>query len=158
MTLFTQNSSRKAAASEMPTDPRVAHVLEILRGGTSSTTEEQIRISEIPAPPFQEAARGAYMKKVLASTGLRVETDDIGNVIGEWPGSSPDIVMLTAHIDTVFPAGTDIHVKREGGRLWRQESRITARDWSLVALSKLSRHKIQNHENDISRCRFRRRR
>jgi acetylornithine deacetylase/succinyl-diaminopimelate desuccinylase-like protein len=38
-------------------------------------------------------------------------------VIGEWPGSSPDIVMLTAHLDTVFPAGTDVHVKREGGRL-----------------------------------------
>jgi len=117
VTLFTQNSSRKAAASEIPTDPRVTHVLEILRGSTSSTTEEQIRISEIPAPPFQEAARAAYMKKVLASTGLRVETDDIGNVIGEWPGSSPEIVMLTAHLDTVFPAGTDVHVKREGGRL-----------------------------------------
>ena len=117
MTLFTQNSSRKAAASEMPTDPRVARVLEILRGSTSSTTEEQIRISEISAPPFQEAARAAYMKKVLASTGLRVETDDIGNVIGEWPGSSPEIVMLTAHLDTVFPAGTDVRVKREGGRL-----------------------------------------
>jgi tripeptide aminopeptidase len=117
VTLFTQNSSRKAAASEIPTDPRVTRVLEILRGSTSSTTEEQIRISEIPAPPFQEAARAAYMKKVLASTGLRVETDDIGNVIGEWPGSSPDVVMLTAHLDTVFPAGTDVHVKREGGRL-----------------------------------------
>jgi tripeptide aminopeptidase len=117
VTLFTQNSSRKAAASEIPTDPRVTHVLEFLRGSASSTTEEQIRISEIPAPPFQEAARAAYMKKVLTSTGLRVETDDIGNVIGEWPGSSPDIVMLTAHLDTVFPAGTDVHVKREGGRL-----------------------------------------
>jgi putative aminopeptidase FrvX len=57
------------------------------------------------------------MKKALASTGLRVETDDTGNVIGEWPGSSPDIVMLAAHLDTVFPTGTDVHVKREGGRL-----------------------------------------
>ena len=43
--------------------------------------------------------------------------DDTGNVIGEWPGSSPEIVMVTAHLDTVFPAGTDVHVKREGGRL-----------------------------------------
>jgi len=117
VTSFIQNFSRKAAASDTPTDPRITRVLEILRGSTSATTEEQIRITEIPAPPFQESVRAAYMKKVLASTGLRVEVDDIGNVIGEWPGSSPDVVMLTAHLDTVFPAGTDVHVKREGGRL-----------------------------------------
>ena len=117
MTSFIQNFSRKAAASDTPADPRITRVLEILRGSTNATTEEQIRITEIPAPPFQESVRAAYMKKVLASTGLRVEMDDTGNVIGEWPGSSPEIVMLTAHLDTVFPAGTDVHVKREGGRL-----------------------------------------
>jgi len=114
---FLQNFSRKAAASDMQTDPRVARVLEILRGSASATTDEQVRITEIPAPPFQESVRAAYMKKLFSSTGLRVETDDIGNVIGEFPGSSPEIVMLTAHLDTVFPAGTDVHVKREGGRL-----------------------------------------
>jgi acetylornithine deacetylase/succinyl-diaminopimelate desuccinylase-like protein len=117
VTSFIQNFSRKAAASETQTDPRVARVLEILRDSANATTEEQIRITEIPAPPFQENVRAAYLKKLLASAGLHVEMDDIGNVIGEWPGSSPDIVMLTAHLDTVFPAGTDVHVKREGGRL-----------------------------------------
>lgn len=117
MTSFIQNFSRKAAASDTPADPRITRVLEILRGGTNATTEEQIRITEIPAPPFQESMRAAYMKKALASTGLRAEVDDTGNVIGEWPGSSPEIVMVTAHLDTVFPAGTDVRVKREGGRL-----------------------------------------
>ena len=117
MTSFIHNFSRKTAASDLPTDPRVARVLEILRGSANATTEEQIRITEIPSPPFQESARGAYMKKLLASTGLRVETDEIGNVIGEWPGTSPDIVMLTAHLDTVFPAGTNVRVRREGGKL-----------------------------------------
>jgi acetylornithine deacetylase/succinyl-diaminopimelate desuccinylase-like protein len=101
----------------MPADPRVTLVLEILRGSANATTEEQIRITEIPAPPFQESVRAAYMKKLFASTGLRVETDDVGNVIGEWPGSSPEIVMVTAHLDTVFPASTDVRVKREGGKL-----------------------------------------
>jgi acetylornithine deacetylase/succinyl-diaminopimelate desuccinylase-like protein len=101
----------------MQSDPRVARVLEILRETASATTEEQIRITEIPAPPFQENVRAAYMKKALASAGLRVEMDEIGNVIGEWPGTTPDIVMLTAHLDTVFPAGTDVRVKREGGRI-----------------------------------------
>lgn len=117
VTSFIHNFSRKAAASDTQTDPRVARVLEILRDSANATTEEQIRITEIPAPPFQESVRAAYMKKALASAGLLVETDDIGNVIGEWSGTSPDIVMLTAHLDTVFPAGTDVHVKREGGRL-----------------------------------------
>lgn len=117
MTSFIQNFSRKAAASDTPADPRIARVLEILRGSSNATTEEQIRITEIPAPPFQESVRAAYMKKVLASTGLRAEMDDTGNVIGEWSGSSPDVVMVTAHLDTVFPAGTEVHVKREGGRL-----------------------------------------
>jgi tripeptide aminopeptidase len=117
VTSFLQNFSRKAAASDTQTDPRVARVLEILRESVNATTEEQVRITEIPAPPFQESVRAAYMKKILAAAGLRVETDEIGNVIGEWPGTSPEIVMLTAHLDTVFPAGTDVHVKREGGRL-----------------------------------------
>jgi tripeptide aminopeptidase len=117
VTSFIQNFSRKAVASDLPIDPRVARVLEILRGSSNATTEEQIRITEIPAPPFQENTRGAYLKKLFVSAGLRVETDDVGNVIGELAGSSPDIVMLTAHLDTVFPASTDVHVKREGGRL-----------------------------------------
>jgi len=117
VTSFIQNLARRAVAADTHADPRVASVLAILRSSAEATTEEQIRITEIPAPPFQEAARGMYMKKLLASTGLRVEIDGAGNVIGEWPGSSPDIVLLTAHLDTVFPPGTDVSVKREGGRL-----------------------------------------
>jgi len=117
VTSFIQNFARKAAASGAPDDPRIARVMRILRDGVSATTEEQIRITEIPAPPFQESARAAYMKKLLTGAGLRVETDDTGNVIGEWPGTSPEIIMIAAHMDTVFPAGTDVRVKREGGRL-----------------------------------------
>ena len=117
MTSFIQNFSHRTAASDAPNDPRVARVLEILRASGKATTEEQIRITEIPAPPFQESVRAAYMKKLLASAGLRVETDDTGNVIGEWTGASPDVVMLTAHLDTVFPPSTDVRVKQEGGRL-----------------------------------------
>lgn len=117
MSSFLQDFSRKAAAAGAHTDPRVTRALDILRDTANATTEEQIRITEIPAPPFQESVRAVYMKKLFAAAGLHVETDETGNVIGEFPGSSPDIVMLTAHMDTVFPAGTDVHVKREGGRL-----------------------------------------
>ncbi len=117
VTGFIQNIARKTSTVEAGQDPRVAQVLEILRKTVKETTEDQIQITEIPAPPFQESNRAAYMKKALAAAGLRVETDGAGNVIGEWAGSSPDIVMITAHLDTVFPAGTDVRVKREGGRL-----------------------------------------
>jgi tripeptide aminopeptidase len=117
VTAFIQNIARKISTVEAGQDPRVARVLEILRNTLQETTDQQIQITEIPAPPFQESVRAAYMKKALTASGLRVETDRAGNVIGEWPGSSPEIVMITAHLDTVFPSGTDVRVKREGGRL-----------------------------------------
>jgi tripeptide aminopeptidase len=117
VTTFIQNLTRKTAAAALQDDARVAHVLEFLRANASSTTDEQIRITEIPAPPFHEGVRAAYMKKLFAAAGLRVEMDATGNVIGEYAGASQDIVMLTAHLDTVFPAGTNVTVKREGGRL-----------------------------------------
>ncbi len=117
LTSFIQNFARKASAAQAQEDPRIARVLDILRTTAAQTTDEQIRITEIPAPPFQEAARAAYMKNLLAGAGLHVSVDATGNVIGEFPGSSPEIVMVTAHMDTVFPAATDVHVKREGGRL-----------------------------------------
>lgn len=117
MSSFLQNLTRKTAAADLQNDLRIARVLEILRSSANAVTEEQARITEIPAPPFQESARAVYMKKALAATGLRVESDETGNVIGEYPGASTDVVMLTAHMDTVFPQGTDVRVKREGGRL-----------------------------------------
>jgi tripeptide aminopeptidase len=117
VTAFIQNLTRKSAAAALQDDARVAHVLEFLRANASATTDEQIRITEIPAPPFHEGARAAYMKKLLAAAGLRVEIDGTGNVIGEYDGTSQDVIMLTAHLDTVFPAGTNVNVKREGGRL-----------------------------------------
>jgi acetylornithine deacetylase/succinyl-diaminopimelate desuccinylase-like protein len=117
VTAFIQNFTRKTAAAALQDDARVAHVLEFLRADVSATTDEQVRITEIPAPPFHEGARAAYMKKLLSAAGLRVEIDGTGNVIGEYAGTSQDSVMLAAHMDTVFPAGTNVSVKREGGRL-----------------------------------------
>jgi tripeptide aminopeptidase len=117
VTSFIQNLTRKTAAAALQDDARVAHVLEFLRANAPATTDEQIRITEIPAPPFHEGVRAAYMKNLFAAAGLRAEMDATGNVIGEYPGASQDIVMLTAHLDTVFPAGTNVSVKREGGKL-----------------------------------------
>jgi len=100
-------------------DAGVQQALANLAATADATTEEQIRITEIPAPPFHETARGVYLAKLLGEAGLKVQTDAVGNVIGERAGSpGNDIVMITAHLDTVFPAETDVHVRRDGGRLY----------------------------------------
>src|SRR5205807_128072 len=73
-----------------------------------------------PAPPFKEQARAAYLKHRFEELGLkRVRTDLEGNVIAERPGrsASPGIVVA-AHLDTVFPEGTDVRVRRDGTRYY----------------------------------------
>jgi tripeptide aminopeptidase len=83
------------------------------------TLEDQIRFCEIPAPSFKEDVRGLELKRVFQELGLRnVRIDKAGNVLGEYPGAAPrPHVVMTAHLDTVFPEGTDVRVKREGAIL-----------------------------------------
>lgn len=80
---------------------------------------ELIQLTEIPAPPFGEKARGEAFAKLLKDAGLEnVETDAEGNVIGlrRGRGKGP-LLAVAAHLDTVFPEGTDVKVKRSGTRL-----------------------------------------
>ena len=82
------------------------------------TTAQQIRLTEIPAPSFAEEKRAHAVKEVLSADGLPVFTDKVGNVIGELRGTQDkEVVLLAAHLDTVFPASTEIKVRREGDRL-----------------------------------------
>ena len=80
---------------------------------------ELIELTEIPAPPFKEKVRGqAYLEK-LRQLGLAdVEMDPEGNVLGvrKGIGGAPMLAIL-AHLDTVFPEGTNVKVKREGSIL-----------------------------------------
>ena len=102
-------------------------------------TEELIRICEIPAPPFKEEARAAFIKGRFEEIGLeRVRFDAEGNVIGERPGrSSGPSVVVSAHIDTVFPEGTDVKVRREGRRL--SAPGISDNTCGLVSLISIAR-------------------
>jgi acetylornithine deacetylase/succinyl-diaminopimelate desuccinylase-like protein len=80
--------------------------------------DQQARLTEIPAPPFQEAQRAAASKALLASSGLEAKIDETGNVIGELHGANEkEVVVISAHLDTVFPAGTDVRVRRVGDRM-----------------------------------------
>src|SRR5437660_1373200 len=79
------------------------------------TIETQIRLTEIPAPFLKEAARGEEMKRLFQQAGLRnVRADNAGNVLGDRSGAArhPHLV-IAAHLDTVFPEGTNIRVRRE---------------------------------------------
>lgn len=83
--------------------------------------DETIRLTEIPAPPFKETARATAFLELLRQAGLTaVEADPEGNVMGLRRGTAPaggSLVAIAAHLDTVFPEGTDVKVKREGTRL-----------------------------------------
>jgi tripeptide aminopeptidase len=132
-------------------DPRVLLALKHLEGG-DAITAEQIRITEIPAPTFNETARGAYLTKLLSDAGLKVTADDAGNVIGERPGrSSNDIVLVVAHLDTVFP-DTTIHVRRDGERLYAPG--ITDNGAGLVALVALARAMRDAHLQTVQTILF----
>lgn len=95
---------------------RVKQALAYLERTEPQTIEEQIALCEIPAPPFKEAARAEEFRRRLEAQGLKnVRIDAEGNVIGERPGDpgGPTIVV-SGHLDTVFPEGTDVTVKRDG--------------------------------------------
>jgi tripeptide aminopeptidase len=98
-----QNAALKAAiAAAKTTEPQ--------------TIDDQVRFCEIPAPSFKEEVRGAELKRVFQDLGLQnVRVDKAGNVLGEYRGAAPHPhVVLAAHLDTVFPEGTNVKVKRDG--------------------------------------------
>ena len=100
-------------------DPAVAAARAAVRDGEARVVRDQVELTAIPAPEFDEAARGLAMKQRFAGLGLRnVRIDRVGNVIGERPGRAarPNLVVA-AHLDTVFPKGTDVHVTEEGNLL-----------------------------------------
>jgi tripeptide aminopeptidase len=73
----------------------------------------QLEIVRIPAPPFGEAARAAWFLDRFRQLGLtNIDTDDVGNVLAELPPESSAVeapcILLSAHLDTVFPADTPI--------------------------------------------------
>jgi len=88
-----------------------------LADGFNSMVEDVIDLTECPSPPFGEEKRAALYRKKLEGLGLKdVVTDAIGNVTAIRPGTAKKAPMMavSAHLDSVFPAGTDVTVKRDG--------------------------------------------
>lgn len=95
--------------------------VKILDRDHDRLVDEIIKLTEIPAPPFKEAVRAKAYAEMLKDAGLEdVEIDAEGNAMGVYRGTGPadgPAVMIAAHLDTVFPEGTPIKVRRDGTRL-----------------------------------------
>jgi acetylornithine deacetylase/succinyl-diaminopimelate desuccinylase-like protein len=105
-------------ADDLSTRSDVREALTYIAQHESAQVDLQIRIAEIPAPPFHEEHRAAAIAAEFRRVHLDgVEIDPAGNVLGWRKGSSARTLVIAAHLDTVFPDGTDVKVKRVAARL-----------------------------------------
>jgi acetylornithine deacetylase/succinyl-diaminopimelate desuccinylase-like protein len=90
-----------------------------LRAQEAQFAHWQLDLARIPSPPFGEAARATWLANKFRELGLDdVHSDDVGNVFGIHPGFGRNYVALSAHMDTVFPAGTPLNIRQQGNRLF----------------------------------------
>ena len=109
-----------AGLAQSPSDllksPEIRAAFAAVEHNEPRMIETQVHVCEIPAPPFHEDVRGKELERLFNEAGLKdVRIDKAGNVIGVRPGKAahPNLVFA-AHLDTVFPEGTNVHVTREG--------------------------------------------
>ena len=119
MALVPAGALSAQTPAEIMSKPDVQVALQAIKTNEPHFIEEQIRICEIAAPSFQEQKRGEELARLFREAGLKnVRIDHAGNVVGDRPGSEPHPhLVIAAHLDTVFPPETDIHVTREGNLL-----------------------------------------
>lgn len=98
---------------------RLAPARAALAAADEVVLRDQIALSAIPAPTGAEGARAAHVAARFGALGLRdVHLDEVGNVLGTRPGTDDDApIVVCAHLDTVFPEGADVRVRRAGPRL-----------------------------------------
>src|SRR5579862_6097725 len=123
MGLFTRSSSFSRVTSLAALRP-VHAAFSWLHRNPQKIMDWQAELVAIPAPPFGEQARSEWLAEHFRSTGLRgVAIDEIGNVTGTLPAanlpeeSTGPVVVLSAHLDTVFPPHTAISPVVDGERL-----------------------------------------
>ena len=112
-------AQQPAAVPALLRDRAVLAALDVAKATEPQIIADQIRFCEVPAPPFNERARGEVLKAEFTRLGLQnVRVNRVGNVLGDRPGAAerPRLVVA-AHLDTVFPEGTDVQVRREGSIL-----------------------------------------
>ncbi|MGA8764783.1 MAG: M20/M25/M40 family metallo-hydrolase [Candidatus Sulfotelmatobacter sp.] len=105
--------------ARLAASPEVRSAFNWLRTQEPQFTQWQMEMARIPAPPFGESARAAWLAERFRAVGLDdVRIDDVGNVFGVHPGFGQRYVALSAHIDTVFPANTPLNIRQQGSRIY----------------------------------------
>lgn len=103
-------------AADLMKTPAVKAAVDAAKANEPQVIEDEIRFCQVAAPPFKETARGEVLKQTFEQLGLQnVRVDKAGNVLGDRPGANPHPhLVMAAHLDTVFPEGTTVTVKKEG--------------------------------------------
>ena len=106
----------EAIQSDSDVRAAMAHIVAI----EPQSRRDLIELTEIPAPPFEEQARAERFAEMLREAGLTdVVIDDVGNAIGRRPGRTGErVVGYSAHLDTVFPADTDVTVRFDDEKMY----------------------------------------
>ncbi len=109
----------KDTYSAITAQPAVKKGLDFIKADHNGTVAEQKQINSIPSPPFKEQKRAAdYLKRLSASGLTNVAMDKEGNVCGTMQGTGKrPKLLVAAHMDTVFPEGTNLALTEKNGVL-----------------------------------------
>lgn len=114
------NKKTRSEVNEIAKKLQLSGAFDVIDEIDEQTVKDLITLTEIPAPPFKEEVRAEKFKQMLQAAGAdSVWIDKVGNVIGLREGRVGDrTIVLDAHLDTVFPAETDVTVKQRGDSLF----------------------------------------
>ncbi len=121
---FSESQSSRSAQQQVARIAELRRVHEAFawfRSHARELEDLQLQATSIAAPPWGEARRSEWLKARFNELALSdVHQDEIGNAFGTRPGSDPTApyIALSAHLDTVFPVGTEISVRRDGEKLY----------------------------------------
>ena len=126
-------------------DARIQRAFRFISENEPQIEADQIRLSTIAAPPFQETARARAFAEELTKLGLEPATDSIGNVVAGYDGMGANGVVVAAHLDTVFPASTPLTLRRKNRTLFMpgisdNGSGIVALLWVIRAAREVGLH------------------
>jgi len=104
----------------LDSNPQIKSAFELIKAYEFFTRTNHIELTEVPAPPFGEENRAELFYKLIKDYGIdSLWIDELGNVLGLLKGTvGSRLVCLDAHLDTVFPEGTDVKVHERGDTLF----------------------------------------